>query len=259
MESVSITSIWHNFHVEWTADGSPTLRLKHGERPESMHHSKGAGSETLYIYGQAMDYIWSTHKASDPMTVWSVGLGLGYNEILWVQRTQQLGFDPFHTTLISFEREPDLVKSFLDWVLERNTSESLKIYDQVFLSLQQSGKPILNLKKLKSTLQKMYEQKRWLIQQTLDQTWLEQQPADIPAAELCLFDAFSQKTSPELWNEEFLNRFIKQALSKKKCLWVTYACTGLLRRTLIQQGFEFTKKPGFEGKRDSTWAIRFQS
>lgn len=274
MLSDSEKQIWHKFHVELTADGSPSLRLISGERPESMHHSQGACSETLYIYGEAMDEMLSKKQASSS-TVWSVGLGLGYNEILWVIKTllqvpqTKQAHEKASGNLISFEIEDELVQSFLSWVMNENPkSESSKIYDHVFTciknGLREKDPSVqdLGLDHVKQSLEKMYQNQNWKIEKKLDLDWIraeQKKTIQLPRAELCLFDAFSQKTSPELWGEEFLHLFVETCLSKETCIWATYACTGTLRRVLLQNQFQVTKKPGFHGKRDSTWAIRFRS
>ncbi|MFZ4405454.1 MAG: hypothetical protein ACOYOK_15255 [Pseudobdellovibrionaceae bacterium] len=55
--------LWQNFTAEITEDGSPTLRLKQSSTAkfptgESMHHSGGAATETLYIYGYAIQQVF---------------------------------------------------------------------------------------------------------------------------------------------------------------------------------------------------------
>jgi tRNA U34 5-methylaminomethyl-2-thiouridine-forming methyltransferase MnmC len=75
-----------------------------------------------------------------------------------------------------------------------------------------------------------------------------------PIISLFFFDAFSGKSTPELWTPEFLALFL-QRVAQEKAVFATYACTGTLKRTLQTAGFVVEKRPGFQGKRDSTTAV----
>jgi hypothetical protein len=254
------TRLWTNFDLEWTADSSPTLRLigRHLKDPEknaeSMHHSGGAASETVYIYGQATTWVLKKENLQKPIRICSVGLGLGYNEILiallvYHEKTQ--------ICVDSFEIDPELKTSWMNWIFEPLENQKFdrkknQIYDRIFLILSEILKLQIDVKDFKIFLQQSYDSAKWTLKDELNSD-------KIPHGScyhLCLFDAFSQKTSGELWTEEFLNAFISQSLNKEFCLLATYACTGLLSRTLKHHNFKVTKKPGFNGKRDSTWAER---
>lgn len=255
------TVLWKNFQVEWTKDNSPTLRLK-GTHPtdptknaESMHHSGGAASETLYIYGEAITAIFK-HFPIQCLKISSVGLGLGYNEILLsilalqnsskTAKAQQVELD-------SFEIDPELKESFLNWIYEKaNSSSRNEIYDRIFSILKEKLQSPIELSAVKTYVQQQIESTAWRF---LDELNLEKIPQNT-RYHLCLFDAFSQKTTQELWDENFLNQFVETCFDKDFALLATYACTGVLTRTLKNRGFSVIKRPGFQGKRDSTWAER---
>ena len=68
------------YAFEATEDGSQTLRLGLGEgASEAMHSLRGAFSETDYIYGEALR---AALTRGWPLNVLSMGLGLGYVELL---------------------------------------------------------------------------------------------------------------------------------------------------------------------------------
>jgi tRNA U34 5-methylaminomethyl-2-thiouridine-forming methyltransferase MnmC len=69
------------------------------------------------------------------------------------------------------------------------------------------------------------------------------------------FDAFSSKSTPELWTRDFLDHFLASACDDS-CVLSTYACTGNLKRALIDAGFELRIREGYASKRDSTLAVR---
>ncbi|MEO0336841.1 MAG: hypothetical protein AAF202_10620, partial [Pseudomonadota bacterium] len=75
-----------------TKDGSPTLEITVEGVNENMHNFHGAFSETDYIYGEALR--WALASPVPTLRVLSVGLGLGYNEIMtaaWSLRATESG------------------------------------------------------------------------------------------------------------------------------------------------------------------------
>ena len=104
-----MNSRWSHQDYEFvsTGDGSPTLKwLKgtkgyHGE-PETMHHMGGAYSETQGIYGEILREIFPHGKGS----VVSVGLGLGYIEMLVAVEAIKHNLSPKIVRTLSFESEP---------------------------------------------------------------------------------------------------------------------------------------------------------
>ncbi|MEI7974213.1 MAG: MnmC family methyltransferase, partial [Bdellovibrio sp.] len=59
----------------------------------------------------------------------------------------------------------------------------------------------------------------------------------------------------ELWSEDFLIQWLTEK-TEKKAVFVTYACTGSLKRALKKTGFNREEFAGFGGKRESTLAWR---
>jgi tRNA U34 5-methylaminomethyl-2-thiouridine-forming methyltransferase MnmC len=70
-----------------------------------------------------------------------------------------------------------------------------------------------------------------------------------------LFDAFSAKTSPDLWTEEFLVEFFNKATAGD-ALISTYASRTALKNALKRAGFLVEVREGFKGKRNSTLASK---
>ncbi len=252
--------LWKNFQVETTADSSPTLRLN-GAHPldqtksaESMHHSGGAATETLYIYGEAINWALSKFPVNE-LRISSVGLGLGYNEILVAILILQ---NPAKSAkLESFEIDGELKDSFNRWVFEHDSDDEIQqkknlIYNKIFQLLTEKIQSQVKIDEVKKYLQQQIQSGQWLF---LDELNYEKIP-DNPCYHLCLFDAFSQKTTQSLWDEKFLDQFIKTTFDSDYAGLATYACTGVLTRALKSHGFSVLKKPGFQGKRDCTWAER---
>ncbi len=221
----------NQFITELTADQSPTLRsvqfIDGVSVPESMHHSGGAAAETEYIYGEVIRLGLSVQQSLNFLVV---GLGLGYIEILIssLVRGQNIS---------SFEIDSELRNNFQNWI---NGTDEFEIYNEVCKSL-----------KLDSDFVRESFQKNKLIlnaELNLESKFAEKN-------HIICFDAFSVKTSGLLWTEDFLDYFILNACAPD-CIFTTYACTGLLKRTLVKHGFQLNPRAGFTGKRDSTLAVR---
>jgi len=234
------------FEVEITGDGSPSLRLCRDEdKGESMHHSGGAAEETELIYGRVIRRCFA--QIPEPHFL-SVGLGLGYVE-LTVAR-EAVGREDLRFTMESFELVPELRDYFIEW-LEGGQSlspEITAVYDQVlqFVLKDQSLAP----EEVKSHLLQAFRQGRWRLRGPL-----EESQEFMARAQAVLFDAFSAKTTPVLWTEEFLSEFFTKATADD-ALISTYASRTTLKRALKTAGFFVEVREGFKGKRNSTLGLK---
>lgn len=227
-----------------TKDGSPTVI---GPEGEPMHSRAGALSESLYIYGSV---IAQGFECFEHPHILSVGLGLGYNELIVAAQSflQEKDF-----SLHSREVHPLLTQAFTRWLkdsAEDTPDNSLHgTYDQILYAVA-SGMKVKPLG-LKGLLREAMGSKAFSLGGSLE----ENTPPPEMAFNIVLFDAYSSKTSPELWDEQFLQMFLDKWCAPK-CLFTTYAKTGPLKRALLNGGFSIEKRPGFAGKRDSTLAHR---
>ncbi len=240
------------FSVENTLDGSPTLRLMpqlqfQNERRESMHHSGGAFSESLYIYGQIIDEAMKKLRLdSVPVRTLSLGLGLGYNELLTaafaLKHQQESTFE-----LDSYEIVPGLVQSFLSFCRgESLSSEISATYRQLLTHYENHFQ--IEGQKLLQVLVAALDQGRWQIKEDFISS--SKTPCHV-----LLYDAFSGKTDDRLWTEEFLAENL-QTCSCENALFATYACRASLKKSLTAAGYEVVVRDGFLGKRNSTQGRR---
>ncbi len=232
-----------------TEDGSPSLRLARdaGAVSEAMHSLRGAFSETDYIYGSALR---EALQGGLPPSVLSLGLGLGYNEILSAALFSAAGVAN-EARVESFESEDELRARFASWIRGEREAVPLEFnraYDDILA--RAAGGAGLEASAVLETL------RQWLATGRLDLRG----PLGPDTAFACrfscfLFDAFSSKTTPELWREDFLAGFLDRA-ALPRAVFSTYACTGALKRALRARGFTLRIREGFASKRDSTFAVR---
>jgi hypothetical protein len=246
------SEVTKKFIFESTADGSPTVRIvvdsAQGALSEAMHSLKGAFSETVYIYGEAIE---TSLKREFSPAVLSMGLGLGYVELLAAALFLKSGVLA-SARGVSYEIVPELRAWFQAWLLGDDASgvpaEFQNAYSEILHRV--SAHVGSNAGEVRDALKMLVGDRRWLIKDALGaETEFNQRFTCI------CFDAFSAKTSPVLWKEEFLKSFLKNA-AEESCVLSTYACTGTLKRALRDSGFKLDIRTGFASKRDSTFAVR---
>lgn len=207
-----------------------------------MHHQGGAWQETRFIYAPVVRQNFQQSRQAIRFV--SVGLGLGYNEILIAQVAAELGNLEFE--IYSYESEAWLRDCFQAWVTDQGHSVLAPLYTQI---VHQAGACETQIRQI---LGQALQQNRWKICPALTS------PLDLPSDVTgYLWDAFSKKTSPELWDEEFLKLCFAKAHPEFSVLG-TYASLGALKRSLKFSGFEILKTQGFRSKRGSTHAQRIR-
>lgn len=238
---------WHEigFEVEITGDGSPSLRLCQGQdKGEAMHHSGGAAEETELIYGRI---IHRCFESIDRPHFISVGLGLGYVELTVAREALLKNNSSF--SMDSFELVPELRESFKSWLKGERLSEEVgDVYTQVLKYILKETS--LSPEDVKKFLYGKYQSQHWALQGPLDH-----KSTFISKAHGVLFDAFSAKTTPELWSEEFLVDFFKKTTAENS-LVSTYASRATLKRALKAADFLVETREGFKGKRNSTLGLK---
>lgn len=229
--------VFGHWQLVLTEDGSPSFsEIKEGVKNEMMHHRGGAFSETLYIYGPAVEGAFQS--VVEPRIL-SVGLGLGYNEILTAATAlKSQGSQRFY--LQSFEADDFLRESFKSFALGREGALH-EIYLDICRRFQVPSVEVMQV------LGQALKEGRCFLEGALES------PAQVQnLTHIFLWDAFSQKTTPSLWTQEFLIESLKRGNAEG--LWFgTYACNANLKSSLKKQNIEIQIRPGFQGKRQCTW------
>lgn len=238
------------FEVIETADKSPTLRLLAGDQKEAqcMHHLGGALSESEYIYLEATKVALKQRRKPH---VLSVGLGLGYNELLTLAEISTSHPELIDkTSLVSYESEKTLCENLRSYILNQPLPENWSaLYASIFKQI--SSRFDMKEDSLVSVAKNLLTSQKWQMRSALTLVSL---PKD-ERFSVIYFDAFSSSASPNLWTEEFLNDFLLSC-SEELSIFVTYAVTGALKRSFKKNHFEVFHRSGFKGKRESTWAVK---
>lgn len=238
-----------------TGDGSLTACFGEGE---TMHSLRGAFNETVYIYGTALENARNAMENigadKSPRTL-SLGLGLGYVELLASAYAAKRGQLPRGE---SFDLVDDLNASFLAWLRrdEHSPLVPFEVYDEIAQkTATHANERFPELKTLsaddvRASLAQSVENGDWFLLPALSQETKFENKFECVA-----FDAFSSKSTPELWTRDFLDPFLRDACGTP-CVLSTYACTGHLKRALVDAGFKLEIREGYASKRDCTLASR---
>lgn len=243
----------NSYSIVITEDGSPSLFWRdplltlqsdqgtqnHFARGEMMHHKGGALSESREIYGKVV----AEGLAAGLSRIVSIGLGLGYNELLVAHYAWRNNIH--NIRLLSYESDSFLSESFLNFLAGSRTAPLDRVYLQILELIDAD-----NWISVCRTLEHWHQAGSWLMAPALAKDTLPTEKYEI-----VLYDAFSSKTSPQLWSEEFLIEFLDRVMAAKS-LFSTYACTGALKRSLKARQFELVIREGFHGKRNSTLGRR---
>jgi hypothetical protein len=237
----------NEFRFLKTDDGSPTLEITREDgSTEKMHHSGGAFSETLYVYGKALDIALENKL---PHSYFILGLGLGYIEIMIAATLLSQGIKT--ASIWSTESDDLLIEQFLMWLEDDLNPQPpfQDAYNWILAKISQSeGVDPIEVKRL---LKGWRRDGSW--------RWFGAYSHGFNFGDarfsVLFFDAFSDKVNPELWTEETLDKTLKSAAGES-CVFATYASKGRLKKVLKENEFEFLETPGFGGKRECTIATR---
>jgi tRNA U34 5-methylaminomethyl-2-thiouridine-forming methyltransferase MnmC len=243
-----------------TADGSPSLRYRERTSEhwtEPMHSSKGAWSETLCVYEPALMHSLTQENSQRPVAIASIGLGLGYNELLSAGLALQQKRHPNNIALFSFESQPALRFAF-EAKFKPNSEKTLpqalsSAFDDILERVcAHFAQPKCELQRYVAEL---FTNQNFQMLGALDKDTLLALQLPEERCRCILFDAFSPDSSPDLWSEPLLEQMV-EVLCAERCIFTSYASRTGLKKILKAQGFDVKKVSGFAGKRERTLALR---
>ena len=238
MPSETGTPIEFEYKLLLTGDGSPTLSMSPNWEP--MHADEGAFTERQYLYQPLVEKAFKA--VSEPVFL-SLGLGIGYNELLIAFEALERGRKP--TLIASYESVGFLKDAFAGW-LRGEPVALTSVYDQIaeLYSCQYRQTPAA----AKLFLLDLMSADRFRLLGAVE----IEEPVTSHAI---FFDAFCPKTCPQLWTPEFLEVFFGKATATP-CYVSTHACNGKLKKALKKNGFSLTIQDGFGRKWESLLAER---
>jgi len=209
-----------------TEDGSSSLFLP--DWGETFHSKHGAVQESLHVY--IKNGLEKIDKKE--IRVLEFGFGTGLNAFLTYDYASKNHKEIFYETIEAYPLQKQEV-SALNFDLYTETDQDISVFHQDIWNV--SFKIDSNFSLLKHHLK--------------FEDFIPKNKVD-----LVFFDVFGYDFQPDLWSKDILAK-VHEALDIDG-LFVTYACKGVVNRTLKELGFEVTKVEGPPGKRHMTVAVK---
>ncbi|MFD1769679.1 tRNA (5-methylaminomethyl-2-thiouridine)(34)-methyltransferase MnmD [Sphingobacterium suaedae] len=215
-----------------TGDGSKTLY--HAEIGEHYHSKHGAVQESRHVFLQSGFTFFLEKEKTTSASILEVGFGTGLNFLLTADYAHARGISLTYCGIEAFPLPEHIVchTGYEQVVADRTWDAFRSSYGQ---ALQQETQ-------LLSTV-------RLAIAHTHLLDFHSDQLFDV-----IYFDAFAAVHQPEMWTDESLAHVC--SFLRPGGVFVTYAITGNLKRTMKALGFTIEKAPGAPGKREMLRAVK---
>ena len=222
----------NNLSFALTADGSSTIyNASVGEHYHSRH---GALQESRHVFlGSGLEHYLDKEKAVKA-EILEVGFGTGLNFLLTAEYSLQKHVEIHYTGIEAYPLPAEMITrtGYDQYVPPETWNAFLEKYPESFQSPQaiSSG----------CTLE---------IAECMLMNFSTKRKFDV-----LYFDAFAAIHQPEMWSDESLSHIC--SFLKPGGVFVTYAITGNLKRSLKALGFAIEKAPGAPGKREMLRAVK---
>lgn len=215
-----------------TGDGSHTLY--HSGVGEHYHSKHGAVTESKHVFLNAGLVYFLENNDAARADVFEVGFGTGLNFLLTADYCAQQGIAIHYVGVEAFPLDQEVLAglAYGQYLQTGLWSEFLTKYK---LALQEKVvfNPLCELEILHTKI----------LEAQLNRTF-----------DVVYFDAFAAIHQPEMWTDEVLEKVA--SLIRQGGVFVTYAITGKLKRSLRDLGFRIEKLPGAPFKREMLRAIK---
>ena len=224
--------IMENLQFITTADGSRTIY--NPQVGENYHSKHGALQESRHVFLKSglNFYLEKTQLAS--ISILEVGFGTGLNFLLSADYCTSHQIKLEYTGIEAFPLPENMIADtgYFAFVETAVSEAFLKQYEHALVE-----EVVLNtsckLEIIEDKLENFETSKLF---------------------DVLYFDAFAAVHQPEMWTAEAIARCCK--CLKPGGVFVTYAITGNLKRTMKSLGFTIEKAPGAPGKREMLRAVK---
>ncbi len=217
----------YNRKIIETKDGSSSIYVE--ELGETFHSIHGAIQEAMHVYiHNGLQYCLDNQLLE--IEILEMGFGTGLNAFLTCLQSINKQVKIHYTAIEAYPIKRE------EW--SQLTYPTTEKELEIFQKLHTAGwnKPVeihsnFILTKVKSTFEQFESENTF---------------------DLIYFDVFGYNYQPHLWSEEIFQKMYN--VLKTNGVLVTYACKGVVNRTMKSVGFEVKKLAGPPGKREMTRA-----
>jgi len=219
-----------------TADGSNTIF--NAEVGENYHSKHGALQESRHVFvNSGLRYFFSPiggDLEGASVSILEVGFGTGLNFLLSADLCAEKGIELNYTGIEAYPLRPEMIsQTGYNQYLQQETWNSFIEKYQDSLTAEISVAAVCKLQIANCKLLDFRSENQY---------------------DIIYFDAFAALYQPEMWDETAIAHTIK--FLKPGGVFVTYAITGNLKRSLKALGCKVEKAPGAPGKREMLRAVK---
>ena len=215
-----------------TGDGSKTIF--NAQIGENYHSKHGALQESKHVFLKTGLQFYLERENATEAAVLEIGFGTGLNFILTAEFCISENIKLDYCGIEAFPLEREVIENigYNEYVSEELWADYIRNYEQGLkqeVQLQDGvSLEIAHTKVLEFSSSKFFD--------------------------VIYFDAFAAIHQPEMWSDETLAHVSK--FLKPGGVFVTYAITGNLKRSMKALGFTIEKAPGAPGKREMLRAVK---
>lgn len=215
-----------------TADGSKTV-FNH-EVGENYHSRHGALQESRHVFLNSGLLYFLEKNPSREISILEAGFGTGLNFLLTADYCTKNQLSLHYTGIEAYPLKPEMLAetNYKNYVSENLWQSFERLYSR---SLKQEV-CLDDHCRLSIAHCKALEFK------------------NIQQFDVLYYDAFAAVHQPEMWTDETLSHIC--SFLKPGGVFVTYAITGNLKRSMKSLGFSIEKAPGAQGKREMLRAVK---
>ncbi|MCL7988899.1 tRNA (5-methylaminomethyl-2-thiouridine)(34)-methyltransferase MnmD [Sphingobacterium sp. lm-10] len=220
-------------HFVVTADGSRTLYQP--EVGEHYHSKHGAYQESKHVFlGQGLQHYLADNPTDTEVNILEVGFGTGLNFLLTADYVSTQQQDLYYCGVEAYPLSQEVISQMgYDGYVEPALWEN-------FLTNYESGIGNKSQVNAQVTLEIAHQK---ILSFTPEKRF-----------HVVYFDAFAAIHQPEMWTDEVLSHVANFLVPGG--IFVTYAITGNLKRSMKALGFSIEKAPGAPGKREMLRATK---
>jgi tRNA U34 5-methylaminomethyl-2-thiouridine-forming methyltransferase MnmC len=215
-----------------TADGSKTIfNEKIGENYHSRH---GALQESQHVFLKSGLIHFLENHQETKASVLEVGFGTGLNFLVAADYCLKNNIELDYTGIEAYPLNEEMIAQtgYGDYIPDSLWNSFLNKYPKA-LNEPSEIETICSVRIIEKELLQFTSQKQF---------------------DVVFFDAFAAIHQAEMWNLDSLKHISK--FIKPDGVFVTYAITGELKRTMKSLGFSIEKAPGAAGKREMLRATK---
>lgn len=222
-----------HLQIVTTADGSNTIHNALVGENYHSHHGALQESRHVFLYSGLEYFLEHSGTDNGEVSILEVGFGTGLNFLLTANACTQQQINLTYTGIEAYPLTNEMLSQ-----TGYNQYVPVPIWQSLLGNYQAS---------LTSPVQLNSH-----VQLQIAATTLK----DFTSAmkyDVIYFDAFAVLYQPEMWSEEAITHTLK--FLKPGGVFVTYAITGNLKRTIKALGLKVEKAPGAPGKREMLRAV----